>query len=285
MKRNEGVRLSRIYLVDGPHKGEVVPHEPAHGPYLRQRAVRSLEVHETLYRLFASAPVEAQDIADFFAAQWCSGSTSSGTAAGMRHRRRGPGPASALDSIARSWHLTPRAAAGRSGTCCAGLNSRRSRGSPPATSSSTDRSSRNIATRCSPPPTRRCADAASASAASGSSCQSGRPAPTAFGSGVRRASAALRGPRLCRRRALARHLRGGRTDLRAPRAHETACRDQCRSSDYASASPPELLENWSCRWVRMHGAAAPFGKCDTPGRKEQKSRHPFFSTRHSAQRP
>lgn len=71
MKLDEGVRLSRIYLVDGPHKGEVVSHEPAHGPYLRRRALRGLEVRETLYRIFSVARSDAHDVADHFAGEWC----------------------------------------------------------------------------------------------------------------------------------------------------------------------------------------------------------------------
>lgn len=72
MTLDERVQVSRVYLVDGPHKGRVVPHELAHGLYLRRRALRGPEVRESLYRLFSPASLEARDVADFFAAQWCS---------------------------------------------------------------------------------------------------------------------------------------------------------------------------------------------------------------------
>lgn len=76
--------MTRIAIVRGPHKGEVVQHEASDGPFFRvrttprivDRAVALLRGEPTrgravMYRVFTEAAPNDRDRADLYAAAWC----------------------------------------------------------------------------------------------------------------------------------------------------------------------------------------------------------------------
>lgn len=76
--------MSRVAVVRGPHRGQVVEHAAEHGPYLRLHAERSLGGRvlavalgrplrgpSVLYRVFSEAATFDRDRADVYAAAWC----------------------------------------------------------------------------------------------------------------------------------------------------------------------------------------------------------------------